>query len=416
MLRVTSVVKTLVSSSSSCPSLGSVSAQQLQQPRFSRLLTDTISTRFNLTNTSGQKQRVATALRQQTSRQFSHWTRNPLTAITTATIEKPGILSSSSSSLAAYRPYNLRATRLRPYSSSSPRGRRPFRFLFKAILVSTAVIAIPATLAFGFPAASFVFIPLVVGGLVGGMFLLTGGILFFVFPIVVFGSALTFSVCALPAAVNFKDLNQIVKGAENLKDDGAALEALGQGWEIQRANPKEEWFHWRFPKNDREVDKISVRMQVFDPEDQSNRKEKTIKWLDDMQRDGKEDDNIRSLSSSGRSNFQFRNNSDSSQASIQNLSINRENDHLLIQIEDDGAKLLNQKWSKKYLQLAQVVDKAATEMERRQSGLTLGNQIVLVRRKEYQHSFWNKFSLLGDIALRIPFDRTWIHDVSDDEN
>ncbi|KAF9163943.1 hypothetical protein BGX20_001149 [Mortierella sp. AD010] len=234
----------------------------------------------------------------------------------------------------------------------------------------------------------------------------------------------------MPAAVTTRDLKKVLKRArkqalsDSSLDPTPALTALGPGWEIQRSKP-DEWFRWEFPRNEKELDKVSVRMAVFDPNDNSDRKHNSLRWMnfkdiydDNDDDDDDNDDNDNDKYRKGgikdrvkdRVNLRIRNNS--KKFSVENLLVRREDDHVVIQIEDDGAKLLNQKWAKKYLELAKLADRAATEIESTQ-GVKLGSQIVLVR-KEGQSSFWNKFSLCGDIALRIPFDRTWVHDVTDE--
>ncbi|KAI8606402.1 hypothetical protein EDD21DRAFT_361067 [Dissophora ornata] len=233
----------------------------------------------------------------------------------------------------------------------------------------------------------------------------------------------------MPAAATAKDLRKILKRAQKM-DTVSALSALGPDWEIQSAKP-DEWFRWEFPVDKNDVDRINIRMAVFDPNDHSERKRKTMKWLDNInevsdnkgerERDwedleGELDEEKRGMAvmstrkaSSGH--FEIRNGSES--ISVENLSIEHDNDHFLIQIEDDGAKLLNQKVGKMYLELAKIVDQAAVEMEAAEPGLDLGEQVVLVH-KDKRDSFWNKFSLVGDVALRLPFNRTWIHDVVDE--
>jgi len=204
---------------------------------------------------------------------------------------------------------------------------------------------------------------------------------------------------------------------------------LGSGWEIQPAR-SDEWFRWTFPETAGAQDKISIRMGVFDPNDHSERKENTFKWLDRIGDNGDDEyyedkdgngtatkhrstSSSTSSSPSRSSHFEIRNNSNT-YASVENMSVIRQNDHFLIEIEDNGAKLLSQKWGKKYLELAQVVDRAASEMEAADGELTLGNQVVLAQRRKGD-SFWDKISIHGDLALRIPVDRQWVHDVSDEE-
>ncbi|KAG0370590.1 hypothetical protein BC939DRAFT_434920 [Gamsiella multidivaricata] len=308
---------------------------------------------------------------------------------------------------------------LRSYAQYRVTRRRPIRLIFKMMAASTALVAIPAILLFGAPIASIVFIPIAIGGIFGGAILLTGGILFFVLPVVAVGGALTFWLYAMPAAVTAKDLNKILKRAKS-GETVSALSALGQDWELQRAKP-DEWFRWEFPHNENSLDRISIRMAVFDPNDSSARKQRTMKWLDNIETNvdenniakweveaGEDGEIVRRVTKSSK-HFEVHNNSD--KLDIESLYINRDNDHLIIEIKDDGEKLLKQKWGKKYLELAKVIDQAASELE--MEGHDLGEQVVLVR-KDKGRSFWNKFSLGGDIALRIPFNRTWVHDVTDE--
>ncbi|KAF9087603.1 hypothetical protein BGX23_007988 [Mortierella sp. AD031] len=283
------------------------------------------------------------------------------------------------------------------------------------MVFSTALVAIPAILYLGAPMTTVIFVPIAVGGVVGGALLLTGSLLILILPIVAIGGAAYFLFIAVPASMTVRELNQTIKRSK--KDEFAtALEALGPDWEIQPARP-DEWFHWTFPKTTGSLDKISMRMAVFDPNDHSERKVNTFKWLDRIQDevDGKEDENnvevniIRKKSSKGPS--EIRNNSDTMW--VENLSFVRENDHFVIEIEDNGANLLSHKWGKNYLELAKIVDRAATEMETADPSVKLGNQVVMVQ-KNRNDPFWQKFSILGDFALRIPVDRQWVHDVTDE--
>ncbi|KAF9276920.1 hypothetical protein BGZ68_009658 [Mortierella alpina] len=306
---------------------------------------------------------------------------------------------------------------LRTYSSHQTvtKRRRPLRFLFKVMAVSAALVAAPAVLIFGAPVASLIVVPIAVGGLVGGIFLLTGGLLVLILPIVTIGGAITLSAFLMPAMSMVGDLNKILKRASSQGIDGhtRALTALGPEWEIQPANANEEWFRWTFPASEQALDKISVRMAVFDPEDKSGRKQNAFRFLDrvsegdkDKDKDGENTGVV--IKKSGR--FEVRNNSNG--FSVQNMSVKRERDHFLIEMEDDGAKLLDQTWGKRYLELAQIVDKAASELEAAQPGLKLGDQVVLVKKD--RNSFWSKFSLYGNLHVRVPFSRTWVHDVVDE--
>ncbi|KAF9348513.1 hypothetical protein BGX26_000093 [Mortierella sp. AD094] len=341
------------------------------------------------------------SFQRQTVRGFSHQ-RNSL--LTRNAFTKPSF------------PQTIQRQQRRAYSSSK---RRPFRFVFKMMLISSALVALPLIVVFGAPVLSLVFIPLAVGGIVGGALLLAGGVLFFVVPIVAVGGAVTFWFFAMPVAVTAGDLNKVLKRAKKQASSDSplgptpALTALGPDWEIQKSKSG-EWFRWEFPRSDNELDRIDIRMAVFDPNDNSDRKHNGLKWLNIKDSDDNDNDNDNDKhNKSGKKdhvNLQLRNNSE--KFSVENLVVRREDDYVVIQIEDDGAKLLSQKWGKKYLELAKLVDRAATELESTQ-GLKLGSQVVLVRKEDHS-SFWNKFSLCGDIAPRIPFDRTWVHDVTDE--
>ncbi|KAF9286525.1 hypothetical protein BGZ88_009036 [Linnemannia elongata] len=306
----------------------------------------------------------------------------------------------------------------RAFSKNHSKKRRPFRFLWRVMVISTAIVALPAILIFGAPVASLILVPVAVGGIVGGALLLTGSLLFLVLPIVAVGGVTAFWFISMPASMTVRELNQIIKRSK--KDDySTALGALGSDWEVQRAR-SDEWFKWTFPSTEGALDKINIRMGVFDPNDHSERKENTFKWIDRIHEygDEEEEDNSntsskhhKKSSSSSKSHFEIRNNSNT--IAVNNLSVIRQNDHFLIEIEDDGAKLLSQKWGKKFVQLAQIVDRAASEMEAATPGLKLGNQVVLVQRRR-NDSFWDKISIHGDLALRIPIDRQWVHDVTDE--
>ncbi|KAF8941930.1 hypothetical protein BGZ47_007043 [Haplosporangium gracile] len=304
----------------------------------------------------------------------------------------------------------------RAFSKGHSKKSRPFRFLWKVMFISTAVVALPAILLFGAPVASLIFVPVAVGGIVGGALLLTGSLLILVFPIVVIGGATIFWFISMPAGMTVRELNRIIKRSK--KDDySTALGALGSDWEVQPAR-SDEWFKWTFPSTAGALDKVNIRMGVFDPVDHSERKENTFKWLDRLHDDDNDDDDNdisnkykKKSFSSSKGHFEIHNNSNT--FAVDSLSVTRQNDHFLIQIEDDGARLLSQKWGKKFVELAQIVDRAASEMEAATPGLKLGNQVVLVQRRR-NDSFWDKISIHGDLALRIPIDRQWVHDVTDE--
>ncbi|KAG0295203.1 hypothetical protein BGZ96_012305 [Linnemannia gamsii] len=307
----------------------------------------------------------------------------------------------------------------RAFSKGHSKRRRPFRFLWKVMVISTAVVALPAILLFGAPVASLILVPVAVGGIVGGALLLTGSLLFLVLPIVAISGATAFWFISLPASMTVRDLSQIIKRSK--KDScSTALGALGSDWEVQTAR-SDEWFKWTFPRTAGDLDRINIRMGVFDPNDHSERKENTFKWLDrlhdyddDSDHEGsnnnKNNNHIKKSYSSSKSHFEIHNNST---FAVENLSVIRQNDHFLIEIEDDGAKLLDQKWGRKFVELARIVDRAASEMEATTPGLKLGNQVVLVQRRG-NNSFWDKISIHGDLALRIPIDRQWVQDVTEE--
>ncbi|GJJ72440.1 hypothetical protein EMPS_04797 [Entomortierella parvispora] len=303
----------------------------------------------------------------------------------------------------------------RAYSDYPQRRRRPFRFLFKVMLISSALVALPAIIVFGAPVASLFVIPLAVGSIVGGALLLTGGVLFLALPMAAVGGAIALYVFSMPAAVAIKDMNNILK-RESGEHYKTALAALGPDWEVQSSSP-DEWFRWEFPTRTGQLDRINIRMAVFDPNDQSGRKERMFRFLDRIESesseeelvviDGEEKQREKKVIRSG--NFEISNNSES--LKVQHLHIKREQDHVLITMEDRGERLMEQKWARKYLDLARIVDRAATEMEAQHPGLSLGQQVVLVHRNE--RSLWNRLSFYGDVAVRVPVDRQWVKDLSE---
>jgi hypothetical protein len=284
---------------------------------------------------------------------------------------------------------------------------------------------------FDAPCKTLVVVPLTVGG-AGLALMLTGRFLYIVLPIFAIGGAAMFWATTMPAANTIKDLQKILQRDE-MSSGGrytpTALSALGADWEVQPARP-DEWFRWTFPtttisaksgsKPDAasSLDKLSVRMAILDPHDQSERKVKTMKFLDKLQ-DNKE------MSCKMRRHFKEHADSDPNShhrecgRMLESLKIQRDGDHILVQMEDDGAKIMDQPWAKKYLTLGQIVDRAASEMEAARPGMKLGEQVVLVhksdkRRNGGEDSFWRRWSLYGDLSLRIPFDRTWVKDLSDE--
>lgn len=295
--------------------------------------------------------------------------------------------------------------------------RRPFRFLFKWLTISSVIVAIPAVLVIGPPALSILALPLGIGAVVGGALVFTGSLLFFVLPILAVGGAVFFWTVSMPAAMTIKELDKIIK-RDKKEHYPTAVSALGPDWEVEAAR-EDEFFHWTFPKGKYDLDRAHIRLAVLDPNDESGRKQRLFKFFGFV--DKKSSSSFSSSSEDNAENrpgkdvikskghFEFRNNGGGFE--VEDLEIRRDGDHIEVEFQDDGEKLMKQKWLKKYVALGQVVDKAAAEIEQMQ-GVQLGEQVVLVRRKT--DSFWNRFSIYGDIAPRIPFDRRWIHDVTDE--
>ncbi|KAF9212093.1 hypothetical protein CPC16_010488 [Podila verticillata] len=308
------------------------------------------------------------------------------------------------------------------YSSNG--RRRPFRFLLKWLTISSVIVAIPAVFVFGPPALSILALPLGIVAVVGGALVFTGSLLFIVLPVLAVGGAAFFWTVSLPAAMTFKELDKIIK--RDKKDHySTALSALGPEWEVEAAR-EDEFFHWTFPKHKYDLDRAHIRLAVLDPNDESGRKQRLIKFfgfVDKKSSSYSSEDKAESRGTlfsnfenrpgedviKSKGHFEFRNNGGGFE--VEDLEIRRDGDHIEVEFRDDGAKLMKQKWLKKYVALGKVVDKAAAEIEQVQ-GVQLGEQVVLVRRNT--DSFWNRLSIYGDIAPRIPFDRRWIHDVTDE--
>ncbi|KAF9939917.1 hypothetical protein BGZ65_009007, partial [Modicella reniformis] len=201
----------------------------------------------------------------------------------------------------------------RAYSRYPVKKRGSLRFLFKTTAIATAFVAIPTFLIFGLPGASFIFVPIVVGGMVGGTILFTGGLFLIVFPIVVLGGALTLWLYAVPAIVVDRELNKILKRAQN------------QDF------------------NEKSTGRVNIQMAMFDSTDHST----TYQWSDSTGNDVTDHGNNTEVvvdnenggivkrserSSTGR--FEISNSSNS--FSTGNLKVVRENGHVRIEIEDDG--------------------------------------------------------------------------------
>lgn len=287
--------------------------------------------------------------------------------------------------------------------------------------ISTLLVAVPAVLVLDAPSSTLFYVPLTVGG-AGFVLMLTGRLLIFFLPLVAVGGAATFWMMSMPAATTIKDLKKIlIRDRKNQYSSypSSALKTLGMDWQVQTAR-SDEWFHWTFPdpklgaRGEAPKDKIDIRMAVFDPNDDSERKAKTMKFLDRFQ-DEDEEPSRRAMKKWKKRHCHK--GSEDDYAMLESIKVKRQGDHFLIQMEDDGEKIMDQKWAKKYLALGQIVDRAATEMEKAQPGLNLGNHVVLVHNKPSQDedSFWNRWSPYGHVSLRIPFDRTWVKDLSSDE-
>ncbi|KAF9125137.1 hypothetical protein BGW39_007640 [Mortierella sp. 14UC] len=318
------------------------------------------------------------------------------------------------------------------HSFHQHRRYRPRRFLFRMMVLSTVLVAVPMVMIFDAPCNTLVYVPLTVGG-AGLALMLTGRLLYIFLPILAIGGAGMFWATTMPAANTIKDLQKILQRDENAGSNGrytpTALSALGADWEVQPARP-DEWFRWTFPttttsspikSSDKpdatSLDKLSVRMAILDPHDQSEHKLKTMKFLDKLQ--DKKD-------MSHKMKRHFKDYADSHPnhhecgRMLESLQVQRDGDHILVQMEDDGSKMMDQPWAKKYLALGQIVDRAASEMEAARPGMKLGEQVVLVhknshgRRGDKEDSFWRRWSPYGDLSLRIPFDRTWVRDLSDE--
>ncbi|KAF9165130.1 hypothetical protein DFQ26_000574 [Actinomortierella ambigua] len=350
------------------------------------------------------------------------------------------------------------------HHSHGYRRRGPFRFLMKAIMYSTAIIAIPAIVVFGASTAlPILFVPIAVGGAL----FFAGSLVFLVLPVVLIGGAVTFFAFSMPAAMAMKDVNKILKrdnGHGSGGNDGddydymnggaghwSALGTLGKDWEIQPAG-EDEYFHWSFPTNRQPLDKVEIRLAVFDPEDSSRRKHKALKWFDrlaegineeapcgstdchhrdhhhrrhyrkgddDDSDNGNDNNNNNSNNNSGKttslsrkSHFQYRQSMWEDYEGPKDMTLRRDGNHVEIQFEDDGAKVMKTKIAKKYLRLGQIVDRAASEVEARE-GRKLGDQVVLVRKVAARDSCW-WWTPYGEISLRIPFSRQWVRDLSDE--
>ncbi|KAF9970387.1 hypothetical protein BGZ73_006919 [Actinomortierella ambigua] len=330
--------------------------------------------------------------------------------------------------------HHMRWYQRHAYHHHHHRPRRPFRSLFKAIVYSTAIAAIPLMLVFGTSTVlPILFVPIAVGGAL----FFAGGMVFFILPVVLIGGAVTFFAFSMPAAVAFKDVNKILKRDKDGTDGWSALGTLGKDWEIQPAG-KDEYFHWSFPTKRQPLDKVELRVAVFDPEDNSRRKHKTLKWIDRLvdginednepgshrrhRRRGSSDDiyekddddsDKKTTTTTRRNKFEYRNSRWDDCEGPKDLTLRRDGNHVEIQFEDDGQKIMNTKIAKKYLRLGQIVDRAASEIEARE-GRKLGDQVVLVRKADTRDSCWSSWTPYGDIALRIPFSRQWVHDLSDE--
>ncbi|KAF9898162.1 hypothetical protein BX616_004399, partial [Lobosporangium transversale] len=289
--------------------------------------------------------------------------------------------------------------------------RRPMRFVFRMMALSTLFVAVPAIVVFDAPYRTLAVVPLTVFG-TGAVLILAGRLLYVALPILAIGGATAFWVTTMPAASTVKDLQKILKRDEKGGQYSTALGALGSEWEIQRAQPN-EWFRWTFPESGdkKQLDKVDIRIAVFDPNDYSDRKARAMRFLDKFQ--GHDDlDATEDMRHHWKKNKKYEDNCEI----LKSLQVKREGDQFVIKMEEDGEKVMEHPLAKKYLALGRIVDRAAKEMEASQPGLKLGEQVVLVHKnKKHEDSFWNRWSPYGDLSLRIPFNRTWINDLDDFE-
>ncbi|KAF9583490.1 hypothetical protein BGW38_009345 [Lunasporangiospora selenospora] len=286
------------------------------------------------------------------------------------------------------------------YHHHHMRKRRTSRFIFRMMLLSTLFVAIPAVVVFDAPKSTLVKVPLTVGAVLGvGMFL-TRNLFYVVLPIATVGGAIAFWTFYMPVSSSVKDLEKVLK-RDQRDPHASALTLLGPEWRIERARP-DEWFRWSFPEagDAKALDKVDIRMAVFDPsDDDSSVKTKTLEYFDRFT-DKKQFQKMQERCRESKKDMVV----------IDNFNFERRGNHVSIKMEDDGVKIMDQDCSKKYLQLGKIVDRAAKEME--SSGHRLGNQVVLVHTN-LNDSSWNHWSPYGGLALRIPFDRTWVQDLSD---
>ncbi|KAF9988074.1 hypothetical protein BGZ65_012463 [Modicella reniformis] len=288
------------------------------------------------------------------------------------------------------------------------RRRRPMRFIFRMMVLSTVLVAIPAIMVFDAPCSTLAKVPLTVFG-VGVVLMLAGRLVYIALPVLAIGGATMFWVTTMPAANTVKDLKKILEREERAGRYTTALSILGSDWEIQRAQPN-EWFRWTFPErgDKKQLDKIDIRIAIFDSNDYNDHRESALKLLDKF-----EDMNMNEMK---RRCKHRQDKHDIDCSLMESLKLKRDGDQVVIQMEEDGEKLMEQKFAKKYLNLGRIVDKAAKEMEAARPGLNLGEQVVLVRKNRgyNRDSFWSRWSPYGDLSLRIPFNRTWVNDLSDE--
>jgi hypothetical protein len=269
--------------------------------------------------------------------------------------------------------------------------------LWRMMVLSTVFVAIPAVVFFDAPCKTVALVPLSVLG-AGIAIRIAGRLAYVALPLLVVGGATVFWLMVIPSASTAYDLKKLVKRQENAGPYASAIGVLGPNWEIQKAQPN-EWFRWSFPErgSKNQLDKVDIRMTVFDPNDHGEFKEQSLQWMDRHKFDRL--DEIK------------RKSKDCDYKIPDSLNITRQGDQFLIQMEDDGEKLMNQMMARKYLDLARLVDKAAKEMEAANPGMNLGEQVVLVH-KNNKDSFWNRWSPYGELNLRIPFNRTWVNDLN----
>ncbi|KAG0243987.1 hypothetical protein BGX31_010022 [Mortierella sp. GBA43] len=288
--------------------------------------------------------------------------------------------------------------------------RRPMRLVFRMAVLSTLLVAVPAVIVFDAPNDTLVKVPLGVFG-AGVALVLAGRLVFIALPVLAVGGAVMFWTTCTPAIGMVKDVKKLLKREEKADRYTTALGVLGSEWEIQKAQPN-EWFHWTFPErgDKKQLDKIDIRMSVFDTKDHRYSKKKALELLDSCESMG-------SMVDVMENNCKYSKDKDKNDICgiLKSLKIKHDDTQVVIQMEEDGEKVMEQKFAKKYLALGRIVDRAAKEMEATHPGLNLGEQVVLVHKnRDLKDSWGGQWSPSSGLTLRIPFNRTWVNDLSEE--